>query len=185
MTKKFSVRLSFLLATTLVSLTAIPSYAADSVLLKYSIFRETISVPELTTFAETGELSSSLKGYLNKVNKNPEDLRKVLTDKIAIDGVMLSKILNSIAGEWLLDQVSEVIHTPSNRASRQALRSALVTSALPDNQIQLIEVLENYPTSEVHVEGDRLVETYQLVSTLLEKIPKLPFFLNFGQKPRG
>lgn len=169
------------LTTIIVSLSVFGSNltveAAETVILKYSILRESISVAELSKFAETGELSSSLKAYLKTANKEPAQLRQVLTEQIDIDAVLLSKILNTFAGEFLLDQVSEVIHTPSRRSSRQALRSALVTSALPDNNIRLIEVLENYPTSEVHVEGDRLVDAYRQMDKVLGKIPKLPFSL--------
>lgn len=60
----------------------------------------------------------------------------------------------------LLDRLGAVIQTPSNRANRQALRSALVLSASDDSQMTLLEILPNYPTSELHVKGELLVETY-------------------------
>lgn len=53
--------------------------AADTVVLKYRFLRETVSVSELTTFAETGELSSSLRSYLRMAGKQPEELRRTLT----------------------------------------------------------------------------------------------------------
>ncbi|WP_013321719.1 alpha/beta hydrolase [Gloeothece verrucosa] len=146
--------------------------AAETIILKYSVLRESISVPELSNFVKTGELSSSLKAYLVLAKKNPEQLRQALTDPVKVDGVVLSQILNSFPGEFLLDQVSEVIHTPSKRSSRQALRSALVSSALPDNNVRLIEVLENYPTSEVNVEGDRLVDAYRSIDNIAKRLPK-------------
>lgn len=149
--------------------------AAETAILKYGIFSESISVSELSNFAATGELSRSLKAHLKTANKNPEQLRQVLTAQVSVEAVLLSQILNTFLGEILLDRVSEIIHTPSHRASREALRSSLITSALPDNNILLIEVLENYPTSEVHLEGDRLVEAYQLIDQVLGKIPQLPW----------
>ena len=45
-------------------LTQPPVKAAEKVILKYRFLRESVSVPELTTFAETGELSSSLDSIL-------------------------------------------------------------------------------------------------------------------------
>lgn len=154
-------------------LSEVSAEAAEQVILKYSILRESISVAELRNFADTGELSSSLKAYLTIANKKPEDLRQALTRKVEVDPVLLSKILNSFVGEILLDQVSEVIQTPSRKASRQSLRGALVTSALPDGNIRLIEVLENYPTSEVHVEGDRLAEIYRQLKGVLGNLPRI------------
>lgn len=152
-----------------------PAEAAETAIIKYGIFQESISVSELSHFANTGELSSSLKAYLKMVNKEPEQLRQALTEQVKVNPVTLSKFLNTFLGEMLLDQVSQVIHTPSQSASREALRGALVTSALADGNIKLIEVIENYPTSEVYVEGDRLVEAYRLMNRILGKIPQLPF----------
>jgi hypothetical protein len=155
--------------------TPLPTQAAEQIVLKYSILRESVSVSELSNLANTGEVSPSLNSYLTLAQKKPQDLRQVLNGKIEVNPVFLGKILNSFAGNFLLDQVSEVIHTPSARASRESLRGALVTSALRDGNIRLIEVLENYPTSEVYVEGDRLAEIYQQIKGVVSQLPHLPF----------
>jgi hypothetical protein len=147
--------------------------AADSVVLKYRFLRETVSVPELTTFAETGELSSSLRAYLRMASREPEELRRTLTQEVQVDPILLYRVLNSAPGELLLDRVSQVIHTPTNRANRQSLRAALVSSALPDGNITLIETLQNYPTPEVHVEGERLVEVVRNINRVLGRLPDI------------
>ena len=147
--------------------------AADTVVLKYRFLRETVSVAELTTFAETGELSPSLQAYLRMAGKEPAELRRTLTQEVPANPTLLYRVLNSPPGELLLDRASEVIHTPSNRANRQSLRGALVSSALPNGKITLIETLQNYPTSEVHVEGDRLVEVVQRISRVTERLPNI------------
>ncbi|MFW6357696.1 MAG: alpha/beta hydrolase [Chroococcales cyanobacterium] len=149
--------------------------AAEQVLLKYSFLRETISVAELSRFAETGELSPSLRAYLDMANQNPTEFRKALTDEVEVDSILLYRILNSFPGELLLDQLSNVIHTPDQRADRQSLRAALVSSALTDNTISLIEIFENYPTPVVEIEGDRLVDIARRINRVLGKLPPLPF----------
>ncbi len=149
--------------------------AAETVILKYSILRESVSVEELSQLANTGETSRSLKTYLKLANKKPEELRSLLNKNVDIDPVLLSKFLNSFAGSMVLDPVGEVIHTPSKRANRESLRGALVTSALSDNNIRLIEIFENYPTQEIHVNGDRLAEIYQNIEGFLSNVPRLPF----------
>ncbi|MDJ0510463.1 MAG: alpha/beta hydrolase [Crocosphaera sp.] len=149
--------------------------AAETVILKYSILRESVSVEELSTLANTGEASSSLKAYLKLANKQPEELRALLNNNVDVDPVFLSKVLNSFAGGMMLDPVGEVIHTPSKRANRESLRGALVTSALSDKNIRLIEILENYPTQEIHVDGDRLAEMYQSIEGFVKNVPRLPF----------
>lgn len=159
-------------------LTTIPAQAAEKVILKYSVLRESVPVADLSELAETGEASSSLKSYLKMANKEPQEVQRVLNKKIEVDAVTLSKILNSLPGEFLLDRAGEIVHTPSERASRESLRGALVTSAVEDDNIRLIEVLENYPTSEVHVEGDRLVELYNTIDGVVGKLSSLEGILN-------
>ena len=172
---KFTTLLGSIVFTS-VLLFSNPVNAAESVVLKYKFLRETVSVPELSTFAQTGELSSSLRAYLKLAGKEPDDLRKALTQEIPVQGVLLSRILNNPLGEAMLDRVSEVVHTPSDRASRESLRSALVMSALDDDQITLIETLENYPTREVHLEGDRLVEIVQDIAQVAGSLPNIDLF---------
>lgn len=157
------------------TLTAMPAIAAEEIVLKYSILRETISVKELGELSRTGKVSPSLKSYLKLAKKDPKELRHWLNRPFAVEQTTLSNVLNSFVGGYLLNQVGEVIHTPSNRANKEALRGAIITAAENDNEVQLIEVLENYPTKAVHLEGDRLVELYQTAQDLRTKLSKLPF----------
>jgi hypothetical protein len=149
--------------------------AAESAIIKYYVFQGSVSVSELKQLSETGELAPALAAQLKMANQKPEEFRKILNRRVAVEPVFLSKFLNNFLGESLLDYATEIVHTPDRAASRQALRGALVTSALDDKEIQLIEVLENYPTSEVHVDGNRLVDLINQIETVLKKMPRLPF----------
>ncbi len=164
-----------LMALTGVLCWSAPANAAESVVLKYRFLRGSVSVPELVTFAQTGKLSTALQAYLKLAGRDPDQLRRALTQEVKVNPNLLSGLLNSPIGERMLDQVSEVVHTPSNRANRESLRGALVTSALSDSNITLIETLENYPTPEVHVEGDRVVEVAQKIRGLFGRLPNLGF----------
>ncbi len=144
--------------------------AAEKIVLKYRIFEASISVSELATFAETGELSPALQTYLTLAGRDPQELRTALTEKVNVSPQLLDRVLNSLPGEILLDQVGQVIHTPAGRADRQALRAAIVLSATPDSNLTLLEIMQNYPTSEVQVEGDRLVQVYNQLSTLINQV---------------
>lgn len=147
--------------------------AAEQVVLKYRIFRESISVEELSTFAETGELSKSLRINFALARQDPKAIRQYLTQPVKVNVVFLDKVLNSPVGNVILDQVSEVIHTPSRGANRQAMRSALVISARDDNNITLLETIQNYPTSQVQVEGDRLETAYRQLRRLEGRLQDL------------
>ncbi|MDV3000831.1 MAG: hypothetical protein N5P05_002437 [Chroococcopsis gigantea SAG 12.99] len=177
---KYKVQLAMLeklLILTIFSLLIIPtcqpSRAAESAIIKYSIFRESISIQDLSKLSETGEVSPPLAAQLKMGNQNPEKFRQILNREIEIDPLVLSQFLNTSIGERLLDYISEVIQTPGKTASRQGLRGALVTSALNDRKIRLIEVLENYPTSEVVIDGDRLLELINQVDKVVKSLPRV------------
>ncbi|PPS45431.1 alpha/beta hydrolase [Chroococcidiopsis sp. TS-821] len=154
--------------------------AAERVVLRYRIFRQSLSVAELAQFAETGELSRSLRSNLARAGQDPVTVRRYLTEPVRVNPVFLDRVLNSPVGNALLDEISQVIHTPSRRADRQALRAALVLSAR-DGQVSLIEVLQNYPTREVQVDGDRLEVAYRQLRRLSGNIQDI---LNRGARLR-
>jgi hypothetical protein len=155
-----------LMASAGILLSSTSAIAAEQVVLKYRIFRESISVEELSTFAQTGELSKSLRVNLALARQNPKTFRLYLTEPVRVNPVFLDRVLNNPIGNILLDEVSQAIHTPSRQADRQALRSALLLSASGDDQITLIETIQNYPTSEVEVSGDRLESAYRQLRRL-------------------
>lgn len=135
--------------------------AAEQVRLNYRTFRQSIAVEELSTFAKTGKLSTSVRSNLASSRQDPKIIRQYLTHAVGVDAAFLDKVLNSLAGNLILNQLSKVIYTPSHRANPQALRETLVASASRDNTITLMEIIQNYPTSEVEVNGDRLEGVYR------------------------
>lgn len=141
-------------------LIASSTIAAEQVALKYRIFRESISVNELSTFAETGKLSTSLRANLELAKQDPKMVRWYLSQTVQANPAFLDRVLNSGIGDVMLDQLSQVIHTPSHRADLQALRSALILCASRDGNVSLIKTIQIYPSTQVEVEGDRLESAY-------------------------
>ena len=162
--------------------------AAQKVVLKYSAIRMTLPVSELEIFAETGKMSPALEMLLGKANKNPETVRRSLIRPVKVNQSFLDRALKSQVGEVILDEVSQVIRTPSGNTNREALRSALLLSASQDNEMTLLETMKNYPNPEVHVEGDRLVEVYGKLVVLSEQFggvsERLQDILNKIRLPR-
>jgi hypothetical protein len=143
--------------------------AAERVVLKYGILRDTISVAELTEFAKTGKRSPDLEAYMRMTKVDSQAVQRSLTREVPFDPVILDRVLNSPFGDVLLDRIGEAIHTPSNTANRQALRAALTLSA-KDGKVSLLEAIQNYPTQEVYVEGENLLKAYTQLSEAEEKI---------------
>lgn len=147
--------------------------AAEQVVLKYSLLERSISVEELSTFAETGELSTALQTYLRLARKDPDEVRQNLNREATVNVRLLDQILNSPVGDLALGQITQAIYTSSREADEQAMRSALVLSASDDSRVSLMEVIENYPTQQVVVDGNRLVAAYQQVSALGDRLGNL------------
>ncbi|OLP17556.1 hypothetical protein BST81_14605 [Leptolyngbya sp. 'hensonii'] len=140
--------------------------AAEQILLKYQGFEVPISVQELKTLAETGEAPPTLQAYISLTNQDPQQVRRALTQEVKVNPLLLDNILNNPVGEALLDRIGRVVHTPARKADRQAIRSAITLSALPDGRVSLLEIIQKYPTADVQVEGDQLVEAYEQLSRI-------------------
>lgn len=145
---------------------SIPAFAAERVVLKYRIFRESLSVEELSTFAQSGKLSTGLQIVLALAQQDPKAIRQYLIKPAKVNPVILDRVLNSPVGNVILDEISQVIHTPTRKADRQALRAALVLSASEDGQVTLLEIMQNYPTAEIEVDGERLESAYRQLRRL-------------------
>lgn len=147
--------------------------AAETIVLTYGPLSIPVPMTDLEEFAETGEPSDELQELFSLASQEPETVRTTLTDSVPVNLVVLDLALNSRPGEWVLDQIGETIHPASGTSSRQALRSALVGAASDDNEITLLEVMQAYPTPELTVRGDRLVETYNRLYDILEPLEAL------------
>jgi len=154
-------------------LVAAPSFAAEKVVLKYSILRESIPVSDLETLAETGRTDPALESYIKRAGKKPEDVQRALTNTVKIDIVTLDRALNSLPGNLMLDELGKAIHTPAGGADRQALRAALIKSAEEDGRVSLLETIQNYPSEAVVVEGDKLVSAYRQLSKVADPLQKI------------
>lgn len=135
--------------------------AAEEILLRYGIFERAVAVSDLSQLAETGETTDQLESYFDTAEVSATEVQELLNSDVAVDGVNLNRILDNPIGDVLLDEVSKSIYPESGAAGRQSMRAALVLSAVDDDRITLIEVLENYPTSRVVLDTERLAETYE------------------------
>lgn len=115
-----------------------------------------VSIEELTTLAETGEPSRKLAALLKLGKVDPADLQHALNAPVKVNLSFLDRTLNTFLGEYLLFEVGQVVHTHSKTGNVQALRSTLVLSTAGDNEFTPLELLQNYPTAQIYVDGARL-----------------------------
>lgn len=175
MLARFARSLSLLLLSSGFCLAiALPSRAAERVTLSYEGIEGSVAVADLARLAETGEPSPDLALYLALANRQPEDLREILTRGVPMDGNLLAGALNSFAGNFLLDRVDNVVTAPG-RDSRDDLRAALIASAASNNRLTLLEVLQNHPADDVQIDGDRLVQFVNQIQSLRQQLSNFGF----------
>ncbi|GAB4365725.1 MAG: hypothetical protein Kow00121_02540 [Elainellaceae cyanobacterium] len=136
-------------------------HAAEQLIVTYGAFEASFAIADLETLATTGEVPTSMDFYLGLANLDPEQLRAILTAKFDVTLGLLDDMLNSEGGEYMLSEITQVVHTPSSQANVQALRSAFVMAASDDQQISLLELLQNYPTQQVYINGINLIRLAQ------------------------
>jgi hypothetical protein len=157
-------------AIVLAGLVSIPrAEAAETVVLKYGLFRGSVPVQDLTKLAETGEPSGRLRRYLRLANQEPEQFRQYLTESANLDAKTLDLLLNSPAGDVLLNEFSEYIYIPNSRDDQDALKTALTSSVETDGQLDLIEVLQNYPRKKVYINVNHVISTYRQLASIQER----------------
>ena len=153
------------------SFTAVkPTIAAEIINFNYGIANQSVSLEELETFANTGEISPSLDTLFEYTKHNPRLIRLLLQQEISLDTVTASDMLNSFIGEYILDRASDIVNSGASRGNREALRSTLIASADDDSKISLLEVWRNYPTEEVVVDGQSWMVMTEEFSSTLKKV---------------
>ncbi|WP_044196091.1 alpha/beta hydrolase [Oscillatoria acuminata] len=144
--------------------------AAEQIILKYGPMRAPVSVADLSRFAQTGDMSFALRSYMGLSNQNPDEVRTHLNRSISVSPRFLDRALNNRLGKRVLDEMGEMIQTPSGQLGGQALRASLILSAAEDGQISIVELIENYPAQTIEVDVQSLIRVYNKLS-FLEKLP--------------
>ena len=147
--------------------------ASEEIIFKYSGATQSVSLEELQIFADTGEVSSALEFLFKFGKQNPFIIRWILTQQFPANTKLIYDLLNTAPGEFALSQTGNVLSAKSERANVKALRGALIASASDDNLISLIELLENYPTKEVYVDGKILSQVQRDLAGFINETNKI------------
>ena len=157
----FIMRTKLLLASLSIffSCLALPVKAAEKINFVYSSFKFSLSVESLETFAETGEITGDLKDYSSFFDeKSLAQIRTFLSQSYDFKQVNLYKIGRTSLAEDLLRQLGKVVSTHSQRNGFYAIRGAILTAAGKNDSWTIIDVLKEFPTSEIYVSLEGLLQ---------------------------
>lgn len=147
--------------------------AAERVVLTYGFVSMDIPIEDLENLTDTGETSDDLEQLLMLSEQEPETVRSTLSRPVAMSPVTLDLALNSSPGEWMLDRLSETIQPASGEGGRSAMRAALVGASSNDGELTLLEIMQVYPSPDIVVQGDRILEAYGFMAEVFEPFEDL------------
>ncbi|MEM1368145.1 MAG: alpha/beta hydrolase [Cyanobacteria bacterium P01_H01_bin.15] len=149
-----------------------PVEAADKITFAYGAVTQDVQISELRTFVDTGEQSNSIRFIIKVAGLEPEATRIALNNEIKVSGLLLSKVFNSLPGEYLLFEASRIFfpYYGAGDAGIKTLRAAIVGETLRDGGISIIEFLEAYPTTELIVDVARVASIAGDVSRVIDRI---------------
>ena len=158
----FIPRIKSLLLTCLtisLSSVALPTKAAEKINFVYSPLKLQLSIKSLETFVETGEITGDLRGYKPFIDeKQFEQLRNFLGKSYNFKQLNLYKISRTSLAQDLLKQLGKVVSTHSQRNGFYAIRGAVLTAAGKNDSWTLIDVLKEFPTSEIYISLEALLQ---------------------------
>ena len=163
------VGLSLLLGAAAIG-SAAPAHAADRITFTYGPLRKSVPVEDLATLAETGQVSRTLRFYLDFANVDPDNFRALLTSEVPLTLKFADEALNSLPGEYALFQLGNLASAANRDTNIQALRSAVVLSVSEDDRISLLEFLQNYPAQTLLVDGVEVARVARDVGNIVEDV---------------
>ncbi len=130
-----------------------PAPIAENIIIAVGPIRPSFAIKDLERFIETGIVPNGWRFYFSIAGVNAEEFRTALTEEVDVDVMLMDNLLNNILGEYVLFQAGKIIHKPSEDSNIQAIRSAIILSAVDDGKLSLLEFLRNYPSTDVLIEA--------------------------------
>ena len=135
-----------------------------------------IKVEDLQNFVATGEISTELAYYLNRLP--PDQITKLpelLSTPLELDPLSIAKFSNSTIGEAVIKNFGKGIKADVDRNGFYALRGAIIAAAFAPEGLTVINLLREFPLPTVYIDlevidryierGKRLFENRQAIDT--------------------
>jgi len=144
--------------------------AADRVTVTYGLLERSLSVQALENYAKTGQASKELRNYLENLNEQQEaQLRQALLARANLNVVAVSQFLYTQQGEILLQRLGEVIRTEANLSGFYAIRSALILAAAQPDGLTPLNVLKQFPLSDLRIDLNRTLQIFNNLQVLIQQ----------------
>ena len=160
-----------------IGLTALasPALAAMDVALVSGAFRRSIPVKDIEHLANTGEARGLLEQLLVLSEQDPENVAKLLNQKLDLPLVLTSRLINTRIGEAIIRRVGQIlypIYTPQPEVSIPALRAGVINGLHNSGDgLTAVDFLTAYPNEVLAVNLPALfsvIDKAQSISGLVQ-----------------
>lgn len=153
LTKFVSIGITvFLAASASILSTHTRALGAEKVVLTFGPIRQSINVSDLEDFAKNGTTTPTIRQIIGASKMDAGTLRGLMGLEIGLKPANLARILYSTPGEKITDEIGQAIRTQRHTESGKALRAAVILAASDDGKLSILEILKQYPLSEVYVD---------------------------------
>ena len=160
-----------------IGLTALasPALAAKDVALVSGAFRRSIPVKDIEHLANTGEARGLLEQLLVLSEQDPENVAKLLNQKLDLPLVLTSRLINTRIGEAIIRRVGQIlypIYTPQPEVSIPALRAGVINGLHNSGDgLTAVDFIKAYPNEVLAVNLPALfsvIDKAQSISGLVQ-----------------
>lgn len=119
-----------------------------------------VSVDSLEKFAEEGKINQDLALITNRLDEETlTQFREILRKPVNIDPILISRYGDISIVEGALSKIGEIVKIDSDINGLKGIRSAAILAGLDENEgLTVINFLRHFPTEEVYLDFDYLVE---------------------------
>ncbi|BAT54143.1 hypothetical protein NOS3756_31080 [Nostoc sp. NIES-3756] len=160
--KVFTGLLSTLTLTQILA-TNTPVKAAETVVVRFGLFAESIPVTDLKKAAETGEFPRSLDLFTRRLSEQQRrTVIRALRIRVPLNVVTISRLLNTQIGTTILNDLSTAV-AREDQAGATALRGSLVLGANAPQGLSILSFIAAYPSKTLEV---NLPQAFQVAGSL-------------------
>jgi predicted dienelactone hydrolase len=125
--------------------------AADTVVVRFGLFTESISLAELQKAVKTGELPGSLQPYTKGLSEEQRRfLLGALGTNIPMNAVTVDRLVNTQIGTTILNDFATAL-ARKDKAGVQALRAGLVLGSTAPEGLSILSFIAAYPSKHLEI----------------------------------
>ncbi|WAS03963.1 alpha/beta hydrolase [Gloeomargaritales cyanobacterium VI4D9] len=150
---------------------ALPSWAADQIMVRFGPISTPVAVNDLQTLATTGQASERLTSLLGLAGMKPADAQKFLSTPVPVQPATLDKIVNSFVGNIILSQVATFVQPMNGGDGVAAIKTGL-SQAAQSNPMTLMSLIRSYP-GDMSVDAQKAMAIYKQIQADAQNLPQV------------